>query len=175
MSDIRNKLNEFSETENVRTSMVQIVLVLSLSSIVLVFKNSIIGGIPFIWADCLNMSVSVFTILFMTFFREKDIFEAWKERFLEKKTRILFIYYSFLGIIIIVVFNFAMRYMYDGNWIFNHTTYDFGFVVFSSAIFQAPFIWLADFISYFLFTLFLIFMYIPVVLFFFDKIKQKIE
>lgn len=100
MSKNNDNLENLMNDDEMKYTIVQYSLVLVLNTIVLVIKNSIIDGINFYWPDTLSLSVTIFTIFFMTILKKESFFSQWKERFLEPKRRNLF----FFGGMFILIF-----------------------------------------------------------------------
>lgn len=167
-------MNEFMNSKEYKTATVQINLVLILNSIVLVIKNSIIDGTEFKWVDCLNMSVTIFAILFMTIYRDKKAFREWTTNFVDLKKGLGMTCCGFLGIVIIIFFNFIMKRVTLSS-LFKINEFDLGFIHVTSDIFQLPTVWMGDFFSYFFFTMFLIMIYTPCILFCLDRIQNNIK
>lgn len=150
-------------------------LVLVLNSIILVFKNSIINSIGFYWVDCLNPSVSIFMIFFMMMFTNKEIFDEWKQIFLNRKTSFRFICIGFLGLFLILGFNFYIGYLAEIYNSDSGSAFNLGLIDSISKLFRKIITLFGEWFSYLTFTSFLGFIYIPFVLFAFDYIQKEIK
>lgn len=148
---------------------------LVLNSIVLVFKNSIINNVGFYWIDCLNPSVSIFMIFFMMMFTDKEIFEEWKQIFLNRNTSFRFICTGFLGLILILGFDFYMGYLTEIYNYDNSYTFNVEFTEAISKLFRKVITLIGEWFSYLTFTSFLVFIYIPFVLFAFEYTQKKLK
>lgn len=164
-------LENFMDSEEMNNSFVQIGIVLFLNSAVLVLKNFILNNIGFNWIDCLNPSITIFTIFFMTVYKNKNIFTEWKDIWLNKKKSFFFILTSFIGIFLLLGFNWVINnkeVLFSFIYNFLGITYEPNFLEFLNL----PIYWLSMFFLYFTFTMFLILIYIPIAVNLFEWSKK---
>lgn len=139
-------------------ALVQFTLVLTLNSVVMVFKNSIFGTTGFTWEDCLSKSITLFAILFMAMFKNDRAFNEWRQRFTHWTNNLLYFLAGLSAMAAIYVVDTALD-----AWVATN----------GAAVWQLPLIWTAHFFFYFAFTIALLYLYFPVVLSVYDVIQRK--
>lgn len=165
-------LEKVQETDDFKSMNVQLFLILGLGSIVLVIKNSILSDKGFVWLECLTLSVSAFILLFMSIYKNKEIYPVWKKRFLERKRAFFFLGLSLLGMFLIVLFNWLMYFIADWVGIFKDQIYDLGFIEINSDVFNLPFLWIADYFSYLFFSMMVVQGMIPISVIVADRVEN---
>ena len=104
----RNKIN--NEDTNFSDSLIQVGLFLLLIPSISVIKNYLINGKMFDWTDCLNTSVTVFIVMAMAIWKDKNLYRNVRTNLLTKRSG-----YSFVKILILILTpSFVFGYCISG-------------------------------------------------------------